>query len=78
MGLNSYDYDGLQPKITAPKHFSCECTMEICNNCKITKQNPRGGGEFCKTLYQKTWKRKFVQEERQNLKKQQSISTYIA
>jgi hypothetical protein len=26
MGLNFYDYDGLQPKITPPKHFSRQCT----------------------------------------------------
>ena len=26
MGFNFYDYDGLQPKITPPKHFSWQCT----------------------------------------------------
>ena len=26
MGLNFYDYDGLQQKITPPKHFSRQCT----------------------------------------------------
>ena len=25
MGLNFYDYDGLQPKVTPPKHFSRQC-----------------------------------------------------
>ena len=25
MGLNFHDYDGLQPKITPPKHFSRQC-----------------------------------------------------
>jgi hypothetical protein len=26
MGLNFYDYDGLQPKNTPPKHISWKCT----------------------------------------------------
>ena len=32
MGLNFYDYDGLQPKITPPKHFSrqCNCASVLC------------------------------------------------
>ena len=28
MGLNFYDYDGLQPKITTPKHFRRQCRVE--------------------------------------------------
>ena len=28
MGLNFYDYDGLQPKITPPKHFSRQCSLQ--------------------------------------------------
>ena len=26
MGLNFYDYDGIQPKLSPPKHFSRQCT----------------------------------------------------
>ena len=29
MGLNFYDYDGLQPKITPPKHFSRQCIKKL-------------------------------------------------
>ena len=29
MGLNFYDYDGLQPKTTPPKHISQQCTMQF-------------------------------------------------
>ena len=38
MGLNFYDYDGLQPKITPLKHFSRQCTVylhEILNFNKL-------------------------------------------
>ena len=31
MGLNFYDYDGLQPKITPPKHFSRQCRITHFN-----------------------------------------------
>ena len=27
MELNFYDYDGLQPKVTPPKHFSRQCSI---------------------------------------------------
>ena len=27
MGLKFYDYDGLQPKISPPKHFSRQCNI---------------------------------------------------
>ena len=26
MGVNFYDYDGIQPKLSPPKHFSRQCT----------------------------------------------------
>jgi hypothetical protein len=32
MGLNFYDYDGLQPKITPPKHISRQCMYEMTRN----------------------------------------------
>ena len=43
--------------------------MEICNNCKITKQNPRGEGNFARH-YVINVEVKFVQGAGQNLKKQ--------
>ena len=30
MGFNFYDYDGLQPKNTPPKHFSWQCKARPC------------------------------------------------
>ena len=38
MGLNFYDYDGLQPKITPPKHFSRQCTKHYCNIQHLIKR----------------------------------------
>ena len=32
MGLKFYDYDGLQPKISPPKHFSRQCTYYLSEN----------------------------------------------
>ena len=29
MELNFYDYDGLKPKITPPKHFSRQCRLPV-------------------------------------------------
>ena len=31
MGLKFYDYDGLQPKISPPKHFSRQCMQYSVN-----------------------------------------------
>ena len=30
MGLNFYDYDGIQPKLSPPKHFSRQCNTVYC------------------------------------------------
>jgi hypothetical protein len=29
MGLNFYDYDGIQPKLSPPKHFSRQCILAV-------------------------------------------------
>ena len=29
MGLNFYDYDGIQPKLSPPKHFSRQCIIVL-------------------------------------------------
>ena len=38
MGLNFYDYDGLQPKMTPPKHFSQQCTSSSKVQDSMQKQ----------------------------------------
>ena len=38
MGLSFYDYDGLQPKITPPKHFSLAKVAYLNNDLRVLLQ----------------------------------------
>ena len=69
MGLNFYDYDVLQPKLTPPKHFNRQCNT-IYNDLKVwlftgAPDHREGMGEL---LLRKELKDKYFSDLPKNLK----------